>query len=341
MPRIAFLIGNGFDLNIGLATRYDQFCKHYLKEHSEDFLAKSMKTDMKLWSDLELALGKVTEQVQAGYENCFGESKDLLELSLADYLENEQGKVIITEDQYTEIATAMAKSFTSFYQDLPIEHKQQIEEILRGNKGDLLYSVISFNYTDILDKCVEITRKMTGNNLGTYNSINGYHYSKILSSVMHIHGTLDDEMILGVNDVGQIANKKFAENSLYKQCLVKEEANKRFAQNKIQRVKDIIDQSGIICVFGMSIGETDKLWWQYIGKWLQTSKDHRLIIFIKHKSSGKRITTSERFLIEDNILEKFRERAGIKDEWEKIKSKIYIDRNGNMFNLPIALTSNE
>lgn len=75
MPRIAFLIGNGFDLNIGLATRYDQFCKHYLKEHSEDFLAKSMKTDMKLWSDLELALGKVTEQVQAGYENCFGESK--------------------------------------------------------------------------------------------------------------------------------------------------------------------------------------------------------------------------------------------------------------------------
>ena len=53
MPRIAFLIGNGFDLNIGLATRYDQFCKHYLKEHSEDFLAKSMKTDMKLWSDLE------------------------------------------------------------------------------------------------------------------------------------------------------------------------------------------------------------------------------------------------------------------------------------------------
>ena len=104
MPRIAFLIGNGFDLNIGLATRYDQFCKHYLKEHSEDFLAKSMKTDMKLWSDLELALGKVTEQVQAGYENCFGESKDLLELSLADYLENEQGKVIITEDQYTAVS---------------------------------------------------------------------------------------------------------------------------------------------------------------------------------------------------------------------------------------------
>lgn len=62
---------------------------------------------------------------------------------------------------------------------------------------------------------------------------------------------------------------------------------------------------------------------------------------IKHKSSGKRITTRERFLIEDNILEKFRERAGIKDEWEKIKSKIYIDRNGNIFNLPIALTSNE
>lgn len=48
--------------------------------------------------------------------------------------------------------------------------------------------------------------------------------------MIHIHGTLDNEMILGVNGVDQIADKRFVENSLYKQCLVKEEANRRLPQ---------------------------------------------------------------------------------------------------------------
>ncbi len=37
--RVTFLIGNGFDLNLGLDTRYEDFYPHYLEDgrfHTDD-----------------------------------------------------------------------------------------------------------------------------------------------------------------------------------------------------------------------------------------------------------------------------------------------------------------
>lgn len=335
MPGITFFIGNGFDLNMGLETRYDQFCEYYIQHNPEDFLAQSMKRDIELWSDVEIALGKITEQVPDGEEDRFGESKDLLEIALGDYLEKEQKKIEITNEQQEQITKDMKRCLTSFYQELPVEHMQSIERIIKGCRGTLNYSFVSFNYTNVLDRCVEITKRRLNSDLGGYNADNGNQYPQKLGNVVHIHGTIENEMILGVNDIGQIADRRFTENSLYRQCMVKEEANNRFAQNKIQSVKKLIDGSCMICIFGMSIGETDKMWWQYIGKWLLASGEHRLIIYIRHNSQRKRVTARERFITENKILQRFKENSGIKEEWEKAESKIYIVCNGNIFNFSV------
>lgn len=335
MPEITFFIGNGFDLNMGLETRYDQFCNYYIQQNPKDFLAQSMKKDTELWSDVEIALGKITEQVPNGEEDHFGESKDLLEISLGDYLENEQRKIRISNEQQEQIAKDMKRYLTSFYQELPFEHMQNIEGVIKRCRGTLKYSFVSFNYTNVLDRCIEITKRQLNSDLGAYSSDNGNKYPQNLGNVIHIHGTIESEMILGVNDIDQIADRRFTENSLYRQCMIKEETNKRFAQNKIQRVKKLIDESCIICIFGMSIGETDKMWWQYIGKWLLASSEHSLVIYIRHNSQRKRVTARERFITENIVLQRFKENSGIKEEWEKAESKIYIVCNGNIFNFSI------
>ena len=239
MPGITFFIGNGFDLNMGFETRYDQFCDYYIQQNSKDFLAQSMKKDTELWSDVEIALGKITEQVPNGEEDHFGESKDLLEITLGDYLENEQRKIRISNEQQEQIAKDMKRYLTSFYQELPVEHMQNIEGVIKRCRGTIKYSFVSFNYTNVLDRCVEITKRQLNSDLGVYSSDNGNKYPQNLGNVIHIHGTIESEMILGVNDIGQIADRRFTENSLYRQCMIKEEANKRFAQNKIQRVKNL------------------------------------------------------------------------------------------------------
>ena len=46
-------------------------------------------------------------------------------------------------------------------------------------------------------------------------------------------------------------------------------------QNAISQIQD----SGIICIFGMSLGKTDLYWWQLIIKKLIEDSDCRLIIF--------------------------------------------------------------
>lgn len=55
--RITFMIGNGFDKNVGLNTGYDDFYKS-LPENTLYGIFKSIKTDTALWSDMEEGLGK-------------------------------------------------------------------------------------------------------------------------------------------------------------------------------------------------------------------------------------------------------------------------------------------
>ena len=336
MPGITFLIGNGFDLNVGLKTRYAQFYEYYIKKYPNDFFSESMKRDIELWSDLEVALGKSTEQVPEGKENSFGDSIDLLEISLAEYLQREQERIKIAEDQQEDIAKAMEQYLVKFYQEFPLEHRRSIEKIIKGCRGEMIYSFISFNYTNVLDQCVETTRKhLNGNKLGYYTTANGQQYFNVLGNIEHIHGTLEREMILGVNDVEQIADKRFSENLFYRQFMIKEDANRRFAQNKIERVKELIDNSKIIIIFGMSIGETDRMWWRYIGQWLQTSDDHRLIIYIKKNLPERLLTARERFLMENKVLERFKELSQSTDKWESVENKIYIICYSNIFTFSI------
>ena len=61
--KITFLIGNGFDLGVGLKTRYSDFVPYYLSlpDNDPDIIAfKSIiESDKETWADAELALGKL------------------------------------------------------------------------------------------------------------------------------------------------------------------------------------------------------------------------------------------------------------------------------------------
>jgi hypothetical protein len=53
------------------------------------------------------------------------------------------------------------------------------------------------------------------------------------------------------------------------------------------RINDIIYASNVICIFGMSIGATDSLWWRIIGNWLRSDQFHDLLIFFKRDDFDK------------------------------------------------------
>lgn len=81
--QVTFLVGNGFDLNAGLRTRFSDFFKVYCEETANDTpVIKKFKeeigTNVELWSDFEKQMGNYTAKVM----------KDILaegDLSVEDY----------------------------------------------------------------------------------------------------------------------------------------------------------------------------------------------------------------------------------------------------------------
>ena len=57
--------------------------------------------------------------------------------------------------------------------------------------------------------------------------------------------------------------------------------NNSIGQRKTERAFDIINKSRIICVFGMSIGNTDKMWWEALVEWLASNENNKLVIFLE------------------------------------------------------------
>lgn len=337
MSRITFFIGNGFDLNVGLETRYQDFYKYYLAKQPNDYLAKNIKSEgIELWADLEIALGEHTSQITSDKEDKFLDSKELLEESLAEYLETQMSRILIDDKK---IISNMKKTLLGFQNELPKGWQEDINGIINNIATNITFSFISFNYTNVFDLCLETVKeeiKKNQNVLGEHRTLSN-SYSYFIGNILHIHGTTTNELILGVNDVEQISNQKFVENELNKQLMIKEEANKRLGQNKIKDAYTIIDNSFVICIYGMSIGATDKFWWAYLCQWLNVSDNRKLIIFDKLNNQNKRVTVKTIFKNENRVLENLKNNSNVDNEtWEKIKSNIYVKFDADIFNFKLV-----
>lgn len=338
MKRITFLIGNGFDLNVGLNTRYLDFYKYYIKEHPYDMLAESIGKDYACWSDLEVGLGKYTSQVNEEKEKEFWDSERILEEELASYLEKQMKRVDgEREEKKREIALQMTKTLQEFYVGLPQEQREYISRYIDKTRDEIVYSFITFNYTNILEKCLGITKNIIRGNLINCRVNRGAFYEDTIGTVTHIHGTTSKEMVLGVNDSSQIFNERFRRDSLCRQYLIKNEINRGFGEKKVDDAHKIIDESMIICVFGMSIGQTDKMWWRHIGEWLCGNKNRRLIIYFSDDKLKRGNTKYQLFPNRNQILTRLKENSGMDmNKWKVVEKQIYTGCGNKIFNFNLV-----
>ena len=84
-----------------------------------------------------------------------------------------------------------------------------------------------------------------------HHTYQGNNRNERFDKVLHIHGTLDDnEMLIGVNDETQIENAELLDNEYLKWVMIKPYLNIAIDQRKTERAKEIINKSGIICLYG-------------------------------------------------------------------------------------------
>jgi hypothetical protein len=309
--KILYILGNGFDLNLGMKTSYKDFYDYYnnieSKKESVNELKKNISNNYKNWSDLELALGQYTEALKNDF--VFDEVFEDIGEQLAEYLKIEEGKL-----KFNNISTR------GFYKDLvkpedylPIADKNHLQNYKhKFSTSDWHIDIFTFNYTTTIEKIINSQKNIK---LKHHINING---SVFLRGVEHIHGYVDNRMVLGVNDISQLKNKKFHSNINVLEAIVKEKCNKAYKHTIDNQFTTKINKANLICIFGSSIGDTDNMWWELIGQKL--INEVPIIIFTKREEVispriGYKNNRTERkirnyFLKKTNLTDEQKEKYG-------------------------------
>lgn len=319
--KIVYLIGNGFDLNLGMKTKYTDFYDYYktidAKSENIKFLKEAINNDLVNWSDLELALGDYTKHLTSlsDFDEVY---EDLLD-NLAEYLKKQEDEFDFggfNKDQFCKDIISPENSLA------PLDR-----EYISNFKGKWKHTswsinVITFNYTRSLEK-------LFNNNIFhlTIGKNNGFEI--YLSNVFHIHGYHDDRMIMGINDENQMANEDFRKKREIAEALIKTVCNKVYKHSIDDKCKSLIENADLICIFGSSLGETDKYWWELIGERLKHNSE--LIIFKKgeeiHRRRSYKLARTER-----DIREAFLSKTSLTDdEKSQVAERVYVSVSSNFF----------
>lgn len=186
-----FLIGNGFDLNCGMKTRFSDVYKEYLKTRSEtraiEKLKSSINKDIEKWGDFEMAMAKFASRLNSETEflECIRDFSTFMENYLKE--ENDSFWTIYNKQNKGSVLEEMKKSMRYYYEGI----SHNVSHIMKQRDADSLSGniVISFNYTDVFDRLY----------YGVMSSaVPAY------SRVLHIHGVLGDDPVIGVDNINQL-----------------------------------------------------------------------------------------------------------------------------------------
>lgn len=337
------MIGNGFDIGLGMATSFKQFFPVYCakslnKDSSIKQLSEEILDDEDAWSYFEKQLGQYAEKFDDKSKGIFFSQLNDFTSEFITYLRGQEGRLSFDNKQL--ISKTLVHALTGFYKNgnLHTDSEDCIETIFRKTAGDAhVYNFISFNYTNTLQLCLETLEDGVVN---TRKYSNATRIDKI-GKVINVHGTKDSFPIMGVNDVSQIANEQLATTSSFANRLVKPQINTRLRMNNAGRAIDILNNSRIICIYGMSLGETDKDWWDRVVTWLHNDAARQLVIFNyddKYSTSLPMNWLDK----EDEILELltlYNKNKGI--SVDKLRSRIHIAVHKNIFEMQLTEKSDQ
>lgn len=316
---ITLIVGNGFDLALGLKTSYYDFYDWFLKETGENAYIGVMQSKIKKhrdeWSDFEETIGKfsrrfVKDDLPEDYDPWKDETDDFLKKYLEEQATSQTVKKIIETEHNIPLCW---RSIHSSALALKLVNSNLFSE----SDEHVSLHMISLNYTDSLDQIAEEMLKMQGKD----------SLLAIDSEVSHPHGTLSTKIVLGVNDSSQIPNEAIREDKNHSNKLVKQA---QIDPDVYQKCIDDIDKSTIICLYGISFGKTDNNWWEKLAKWLNADKKHKLFVFSYFMDETKKM--EERDRIQDKFLTCLPLTFTEKEKGE-LKSRIfvYFHKRGYLF----------
>lgn len=221
-PKSVLILGNGFDLDLGLNTNYEDFVKSsywpfgkssYYEENTLPCFLNDHLGEIGTWYDLEEALAKFATQCVHSENYLIDRDKTyfkILNQKLKEYLQSQ-------EDSFVEMMNG----------DNHTKRKSPAHYVLETFLKKEVRSIYTFNYTNLY----KIAQKL----------ILGFE-----DEYTHIHGSLaKNNIILGTGDQRNLDDKYF---EFYKS------ANPHYKSNDL--VEDL-NSADEVYIFGHSLGLND------------------------------------------------------------------------------------
>lgn len=315
--QVTFLVGNGFDLNAGLRTRFSDFFEVYCKETANDTpVIKKFKeeigTNVELWSDFEKQMGdytaKVTKDIPSegelrieDYYTCIDDFRN--EFIIYLYEEISRPTIMAYRDRMREECQDMLRDPFRY---LRTGQKERLYNYISNAKPwPVEYGFVVFNYTYMCEQCMR---------LPVSRSVTGYCEGLVDTEIsadrfVYVHGRLGSEILLGVDNISQIRNPLLQNDEELLYSIVKPISNRELESGQDEKAKELIEASNIIIIYGMSLGETDNSWWRVIADWLLEGKNsgERFLIVYSCDGTTNRNSTRNAVRNQKEVRRKFLE----------------------------------
>ena len=308
--RITYLIGNGFDLGLGLRTSYRSFLtEHYLNiKNSEieaaDLLRDVIRRDLNSWGDAELAFAQIEDKrFLPRFPGSFVNAYDDFRRELVEYLRRCEECLV---DQVKEnVSYRFRQTLLSIFTGLCAPDR---DKVVVGGNSAIELSFLNFNYTRTLSL-------LLGKRKETVLDIDGLNKRVIIHDPIHVHEELaSNNVVFGVcdkEDINGFGGRDLDMEYLYQLLLKRESEKVRFKDSAVFRAWDALSISDIIVIFGMSLGASDSYWWKGIGELLKHKGGPR-VVYSPHLKADKIVGNVETLL---------------HNEYERIVKNLHLDAN--------------
>ena len=333
MAVLTYMIGNGFDINLGLKTTYSDFIESYLKTESRNeqidefkgIIRKEIKDDPATWADAEMAFGKLTAAFidKPNPGQYFNMCQEDFCNALSEYLNKQQNRLTgellnANESKINSINNALVGIADALR---PVQKDAVMQELNNCGQGFDIYTLV-FNYTNTVEKVLGASKSPWGKR--RWNDTN---YENRMFGVTQPHGTINQDMVFGVNDTSQISCLEiFKNDEINLNVFIKEKTNEMNGEYLEEKSVGILSKSDAIYIYGMSLGETDRRWWERIIK-LMKEKPHLCVIIYDYEAPLPGVMNSgyerRKRRIQDIMLSYDQSLSA--EEGDKLRERLFVD----------------
>jgi len=225
------------------------------------------------WADAEREFGQLdvpvldTQRPFEDFEMCLTDFKKEFNI----FLKKQNDAILIPPERELELYTKFCLSVLNLGTLLRRKYSRRFYEVLPANQS-VGINIITFNYTDVLDRLLKSRSKFSENNMLVGDLANGQKRNFRIRRIHHVHGALSSDMVFGVDDLDQIKNEKVRQGCAAHKYFVKKTIDDVLGDENEQEAARLIAESGCIVTLGLSFGVTDKSWWDILFKRVFTDK---------------------------------------------------------------------